>query len=138
MLATRERVSFPAEWITAVVFLAATVLVGGLILRELRAVPQAFISSADRISAIPAVPPEAVLVPTLVLGENLEIRVGDAADTALARVMGVARLTAEQNERGPLGARQIRSYKLGSTNFIVVAEPFERGGATKVSAIYLQ
>ena len=41
-------------------------------------------------------------------------------------------------ETGPLGARDVRSYELGGTRFILVAEPFERGGEPRVSAIYLQ
>jgi len=40
--------------------------------------------------------------------------------------------------RGPLGAREIRSYQLAGTKFILVFEPFERRGEPRVAAIYLQ
>jgi len=32
----------------------------------------------------------------------------------------------------------VRRYQLGATRFIVVMEPFERGGAPRVAAIYLE
>jgi len=41
-------------------------------------------------------------------------------------------------ERGPIGTREIRSYQLGGTRFIMVFEPFERQGEPRVAAIYLQ
>jgi hypothetical protein len=83
-------------------------------------------------------PADAVSVPTLMLGAGNEIRVGDARDAALARLDKTVTLIKQSEERGPLGAREIRAYQLAGTNFILVFEPFERRGAPRVAAIYLQ
>ena len=37
-----------------------------------------------------------------------------------------------------LGPREVRSYQLAGTTFILVLEPFERGGAQRVAGIYMQ
>ena len=47
-------------------------------------------------------------------------------------------LVRQSEERGPLGPRETRVLQLGGTNFILVFEPFERKGESKVAAIYLQ
>ena len=139
MSATGSRLRFSGEWLAAVAFLAATLVVGSLVVRELRVAPQAFSDGGEQTSTTSAgVPPEAVSVPKLVLGEANEIRVGDRGDAAVARLdVGVV-LIKTTVERGPLGPREVRSYEVSGTRFILVLEPFERRGEPRVAAIYLQ
>jgi hypothetical protein len=137
--APRPRVSFTAEWITAVAFLAGTLLVGLLVVRELRVAPSATASASEpTTSPATAVPADAVSVPTLMLGGDQEIKVGDRAADALAHLGPAVTLVKTVEERGPIGAREIRSYQLAGTSFILVFEPFERRGEIRVAAIYLQ
>jgi hypothetical protein len=137
--ATRSRVSFAGEWAIAVAFLAIMLLVGVLAVRELRVAPRAFATSAATPSSSPqAVPPEAVSLPMLMLGPGHEVRVGDSAVDALARLTSTAKLVKRVEEVGPLGPRDIRSYDLAGTTFILVLEPFERRGEPRVAAIYLR
>ena len=130
--ATRTRLSFTGEWLTAALFLAATLIVAVLVVRELRTAPR-----SEPAPTATAVPPDAVSVPTLVLGTN-EIRVGDLEADALARLDRSVTLVKQSTERGPLGARSVRWYQLSGTSFILVFEPFERRGTPRVAAIYLQ
>lgn len=135
--APRPRVSFAAEWITAVALLAGTLLVGLLIVRELRVVPSAT-APQPTTSPATAVPADAVSVPTLMLGGDHEIKVGDRAANALSQLGSAVTLVKQVEERGPIGTREIRSYQLAGTSFILVFEPFERRGEIRVAAIYLQ
>jgi hypothetical protein len=127
-----------AEWVTAGLFLAATCVVALLVVRELRVAPQAFApAGSSAATATATVPPEAVSVPTLMLGAH-EIRVGDPARDTLSSLDRSIVLVKQTDERGPLGPRQVRSYQLAGTSFILVFEPFERSGESRVAAIYLQ
>jgi hypothetical protein len=135
--APRHRISFSGEWLTAVVFLLGTLLVGLLIVRELRVVPAAS-GSTEPASSVPAVPADAVSVPTLMVGGDREIKVGDRAADALGQLGASVTLVKQTEERGPIGTREIRSYQLAGTRFIIVFEPFERRGELRVAAIYLQ
>jgi hypothetical protein len=138
--ATRTRISFSGEVLAAAAFLAATIVVGLLIVRELRVAPRALATSGEPSSSAAtnaAVPPEAVSVPALMFGAH-EIRVGDALDVAISHLDSTIKLTRSVVETGPIGPREIRSYEVSGTRFILVAEPFQRGGEQRVSAIYLQ
>ena len=139
MDATRTRSSISGDWLIAAALLAATLAVGILVVRELRVAPRAVAAAPDPVSATSvSVPSDAVSVPTLMLGAGNEIRVGDARGDALARLDAAVTLVKQAEERGPLGAREIRAYQLAGTKFILVFEPFERRGAPRVAAIYLQ
>ena len=139
MLATRPRPSISGEWLTAAAFLAATLVVGFLVVRELRVVPQAFSpSSRPSTTTSTAVPPDAVSVPALMLGSTNEIHVGDRVDDAIGRLGRESIAIKTVIERGPLGPREVRLYELAGTKFVLVLEPFERQGAPRVAAIYLQ
>ena len=139
MEVTRTPPSISGDWLIAAALLAATVLVGVLVVRELRVAPRAVAATSEPASATSvAVPSDAVSVPTLMLGAGNEIRVGDARGDALARLDAAVTLVKQAEERGPLGAREIRAYQLAGTKFILVFEPFERRGAPRVAAIYLQ
>jgi hypothetical protein len=125
--------------LAAAAFLVATLVVGSLVVRELRVVPQAFSDGGEQTSTTSAgVPPEAVSVPKLMLGEASDIRVGDRGDAAVARLDTGIVLIKTTVERGPLGPREVRSYEVSGTRFILVLEPFERRGEPRVAAIYLQ
>ena len=139
MEATRPRPNISGDWFIAAALLAATLLVGVLVVRELRGAPRAVAGAAEPATAAAvAVPPDAVSVPALLLGAGNEIRVGDARGVALARLDASVTLVSQAEERGPLGVREVRAYQLAGTKFILVFEPFERRGAPRVAAIYLQ
>jgi hypothetical protein len=137
MDATRTRLSFAGDWLMAAAFLIGTVLVALLIVRELRGAGGASATPGITTTAA-AIPADAVSVPALVLGEARELRVGDAGAAALERLGQTGTLLSKTSERGPLGEREVRSYQLAGTRFILVLEPFERGGEQRVAGIYLQ
>src|SRR5213083_398395 len=104
MSATRSRLRFSGEWLAAAAFLVAT-----LVVRELRVAPQAFSDGGEQTSTTSAgVPPEAVSVPKLMLGEANEIRVGDRGDAAVARLDAGVVLIKTTVERGPLSLHHLR------------------------------
>src|SRR5260370_5939922 len=139
MEATRPRSSVSGDWLIAAALRGATLLVAALVVRELHVAPRAIASASEPVSATSvSVPSDAVSVPTLMLGAGNEIRVGDSRGDALARLDAAVTLVGQAEERGPLGAREIRSYQLAGTKFILVFEPFERRGEPRVAAIYLQ
>ena len=124
---------------TAAAFFAALLMIGLLVVRELRGAPTRLLTSAATAVGVAGitVPPDAVSVPSLVLGAY-EIRVGDRRVDALAHLEPSVTLVRQTEERGPLGPRETRALQLGGTNFILVFEPFERKGESRVAAIYLQ
>jgi hypothetical protein len=112
----RLRLAAVFEWIVAAVFLLATLSVGSLILRELRPAPVVRAAPPVRpvISTIPAtVPARAVSVPVLPFLDGKDV------------------------DRGSFGERLTRFYEYGGSRFILVFEPFERNGESRVAAIYL-
>jgi hypothetical protein len=135
--ATRARLSFAGEWLTAAAFLITTVLVGVLIVRQLRVAPQALSipgeAAAPTAASASVVPLDAVQTPSLVVSATGEIRVGQIRADALATLDASAKLLKETTERGPLGPREVRSYQ----GFTLVFEPFERRGEPRLAAIYL-
>ena len=140
MEAARTRFTFAGEWLTAAAFLVATVLVGALVVRELRMTPRALAAArpAPAAAATTAVPADAVSVPALAVGGGVEIKVGDRAADTIARLDAAVVLKQQVRESGPLGPREVRSYELSGTRFILVLEPFERRGEPRVAAIYLE
>jgi hypothetical protein len=136
--ATRTRLSFTGEWMAAAALLAGTIVVGSLVVRELRVAPRPFQPTDSGVVAAPAVPPDAVSVPSLMLGPSARIAVGDPLGTALAHLDASVTLVATSRERGPLGQREIRHYAAAGTKFTIVAEPFERNGELRIASIYLQ
>ncbi len=136
MDATRSHLSFPAEWIAATIFLLATFAVGSLIVNELR-VPTRSTPASTVEPAIPTVPQDAVAVPKLMLADGVELFVGERASDADGK-LAAAVFSGRTTEQGPLGVREIRSYELAGTHFLVVLEPFERKGELRVAGIYLR
>jgi hypothetical protein len=143
MDAVRARVGSAVEWIVAAVFLLATLAVGSLVLRELRAAasatPAAPLSAAVTAAALPPhIPEKAVSVPLLILAPEKEIRVGDTAAHVAAVLGREAETGVQQSDIGPLGERTTRFYDFSGTRFALVYESPEKGGSHKVTAIYLQ
>jgi hypothetical protein len=146
----RTRVGSAVEWVVAAAFLLATVAVGSLVLRELRAAasvgpdnPNPIVAaSTTAAAALPvSLGPKAVSVPLLILAEGREIRLGDTA-ARVADVLGrEAETGVQQSDIGPRGERTTRYYDYSGTRFALVfesAEKQERPGSPRVSAIYLQ
>jgi hypothetical protein len=136
--ATRTRLSVTGEFLVAAAFLIATVVIGALVVRELRVAPRAFGGPDQSPPTSELVPPEAVSVPALMLGEANRITVGDRVEEAVARLGTGVKLVGRSVSQSVLGPREIRSYDLSGTKFILVLEPFERRGEPRVAAIYLQ
>ena len=140
MDALRLRLASALEWGVAAAFLAATLGVASLILRDLRG-PRCGRrppGSAAAVPAIPAaVPAGAVSVPVLPFSDGKEIRVGDTAAAVADRLGRAAESGREEADRGRLGARLTRFYEYAGFRFIVVFEPFERNGEPRVGRIYL-
>jgi hypothetical protein len=143
----RTRVGSAVEWVVAAAFLLATVAVGSLVLRELRAAasappdagnPATVAASTTAAAALPAsLGPKAVSVPLLILAEGRELRVGDTA-ARVADVLGrEAETGVQQSDIGPSGERTTRFYDYSGTRFALVFES-QKGGAPRVTAIYLQ
>ena len=128
------------EWIVAASFLVATVLVGSLILHELRPAPPTQFTPAARsiVASVPAaVPSGAVSVPVLPFLDGKEVRVGETVTMVATRLGRAAESGRQEVDRGSLGERLTRFYEYGGSRFILVFEPFERNGEQRVAAIYL-
>ena len=139
MDALRARLSFEPDrvrehvgWAVAAALVAVTVLVGSIVVRELRFAPWDLrATSAPAIATV--MPAEAISVPMLVLTAGREVHVGELRASALDS-LGSMRLVKRAEESAPLGTREVRAYQ-GVT---LVFEPFERAGDSRVAAIYLQ
>lgn len=128
------------EWVIAAAFLSATLAVGSMIVRELRAVTPVRTAPAARpiAATIPAaVPARAVSVPVLPFIDGKEIRVGETASAVAAKLGRAAENGRQEIDRGSLGERLTRFYEYAGSRFIVVFEPFERNGEARIAAIYL-
>lgn len=141
MEASRERFTAILEWALAAAFIAATLAVGSIVVREFRTVSAVMPVSADSTAASPApaaVPSRAVSVPVLLLADGHAVRVGDSLADVAARLGRQAEVGLQAVERGPVGERLTRFYEHAGTRFLLVFEPFDREGEPRVAAIYLQ
>jgi hypothetical protein len=141
MDAIRVRLGSVVEWIVAAAFLAATLGVGSLIVRDLRVVPRlqpsAPVARASVSDTPAAVPAGAVSVPVLPFNDGKEIRVGDTASVVAMRLGRSAESGRQEVDRVRLGERFTRFYEYAGFRFIVVYEPFERNGEQRIAGIYL-
>jgi hypothetical protein len=136
----RFRLAPVVEWLVAASFLAATIAVGSLILREVRAAPAVRGTPAARpivASVPPAVPSRAVSVPVLPFVDGKEVRVGETVSAVAVSLGRSAEVGRQEVDRGSLGERLTRFYEYSGSKFILVFEPFERNGEARVAAIYL-
>jgi hypothetical protein len=137
---TRARFTAIFEWMIAAAFLAATVAVGAMIVRELRVPLQALpapVARAAVVSVPPSVPARAVSVPVLPLVDGKELRIGETVESVAARLGRSAESGRQEVDRGSLGERLTRFYDYAGARFILVFEPFERNGEARLAAIYL-
>ena len=137
----RFRIAPLVEGVIAAAFLLATVAVASLVVRELRG-PERIVAETPAarplVASMPAaVPPRAVSVPVLPFLDGKEIRVGQTAATVAANLGRAAESGRQEVDRGTLGERLTRFYEYAGSKFIVVFEPFERGGEPRVAAIYV-
>jgi hypothetical protein len=137
----RIRLAPVFEWVVAALFLVATLAVASLILRELRPGPSAGTSTPPArplVASIPAaVPSRAVSVPVLPFVDGKEVRVGETFSSVALRLGRAAESGRQEIDRGSLGERLTRFYEYSGSRFILVFEPFERNGESRVAAIYL-
>jgi hypothetical protein len=77
-------------------------------------------------------------VPSLLLLDGRQIRVGDTLDQVTAQLGPSSQAGADAVERAPLGDRLTRSYEHAGTKFTLVFEPFERNGPLRIASIYLR
>jgi hypothetical protein len=137
---TRPRLLPAGEWVIAALFLAATLGVALLLLGELQSNAPPPGGTAGTVSEVPALPPavpaKAMSVPSLLLLDGQTIRVGDD-DARIGQVLRAATVERSTEDAGALGRRLTRAYDYRGTRFLVVLEPFERGGALRVAGIYL-
>ena len=141
MDALRVRLGSVVEWAVAALFLGATVVVAALIVGAMGAphfsVP-ADTAPRPATGATPAsIPAGAVSVPVLPFNDGRELRVGETAADVATRLGRAAELGRQEVDRGVLGERLTRFYEYAGFRFIVVYEPFERGGEYRVAGIYL-
>jgi len=138
MDATRARLRFDEDraaqylhWIAAAAVAVLLVVFTSLLIREVRFAPT--VATVETAPGPAAVPSEAVSVPSLIVTPGHHVRVGESESDAVADLRALTLLNRIE-ERGPFGIREVRAYQ-GVT---LVFEPFERAGARRVAAIYLQ
>jgi hypothetical protein len=120
------------QWVVAAALVLALIVVVSLAVRELRLAPWS-LDAADDSTASTILPREAMSVPVLALAAGQRVLVGELRPDAVAQLRSL-KLLKRLEEPGPLGVREVRAYQ-GVT---LVFEPFERAGAPRVAAIYLQ
>jgi len=141
MDAVRVRFRSALEWAIAAAFFAATVTVGGMIVRGVSGSSPRVSAAVPHETVIPpvpaAVPKGAVSVPVLPFVDGKEVRLGDTASAIAERFGRAAETGREEADQGRLGQRLTRFYDYTGYRFVLVLEPFERNGEKRVSAIYL-
>jgi hypothetical protein len=141
MATIRVRFGSFLEWLLAAAFVAgaATLLsVGRAEIRKVRAVIPVIAGEALVTDMSAGVPPRSVSVPMLLLGNGLEVRLGDRASEIAARLGDVPQLISESLDRNEVRERVTRFYNYLDTQFVLVFEDIERDADLKVAAIYLR
>ncbi len=128
-------------WALAVVFLAAAVVVGTIVVRELRAVTGGAAGSATAAVESPpptSVPAGALSLPVLLFDDEKGIRVGDTA-THIAALLGrSAEVGRYEVDAAADGERLTRFYEYQGRRFVLVFTLAESHQDPTVTAIYLQ
>ena len=129
------------QWALAVVFLAAAVVVGTIVVRELRAVTDGAAGSATAAVESPpptSVPAGALSLPVLLFDDEKGIRVGDTA-THIAALLGRgAEVGRYEVDAAADGERLTRFYEYQGRRFVLVFTLAESHQDPTVTAIYLQ
>ena len=140
MESPRTSVRAIVEWIAAAGILSGVIAGGSLAVREFRTVTAVMpVIAREAVAQVPtaAVPERAVSVPVLLLSEDIEVRVGDAATAVLAKLSRARQRMPASAERGPNGIRETHLLELAGTRFVLVVEPFAEDPEPRVAAIYL-
>jgi len=124
------------DGIVVVAFLAATVGVTYLLVRELRSTPTAPPRQAAP-AATPVAQPEGRVVPALMLSDGRQVKFGQRMSEVTA-ALGAGTDATGSPEQGRLGARHTRHFTVDGTRFTVIFEPLEQKGEPRVAAIYMQ
>jgi hypothetical protein len=142
MEATRVRFGSILEWVLAALMMAAVLAAGSVAVRQIRAVQPVTPVIAGEHSlyydAPAGIPPRAVSVPLLLLGNGQEVKIGDRASEVAARLGTAAKIISESVERSGVGERLVRFYSDVGVQFAVVYEALERSAEPRVAAIYLR
>ncbi len=127
------------ERVVAVTVLLATCCAALLIVRELWQAPPVIAQAvADPTNTPGPVSTRAISVPSLLLRDGRQVKVGDTLESAERTLGGGVQSPGQVEGRGVLGERVTREYDEQGTKFAVVFEPFQRGGTLRVAGIYLQ
>jgi hypothetical protein len=141
MDAPRTRLRAIAEWLVAAAILIVFAGIGTTALRDFRTVTAATpVSAREFASSRPtaSIPPRSISVPLLLLGDGVEVRIGDSARDVMERLSAAAESGPPAVERGPYGERQTRWLTYRDTTFALVVEPFARDTEPRVTAIFLR
>jgi hypothetical protein len=141
MDAARFRFGAIVEWAVAAAAILVVLALASFVDREVRTVtavtPVIAREALTPSIAPPAVlPPGAISVPLLLLGEGTQIKVGETASEVTARLGRGAEVAAAAIERAPHGERVTRTYQLQGIRFWLVFEPFDKDAEPRVAAIY--
>jgi hypothetical protein len=129
------------EWAVAAAAIVAVIAVASIADREVRTVTPitpVIAREAPRPEPAPpaAIPPGAISLPLLVLGNGTEITLGETASHVASRLGPNAEVAASSVERAPHGERVTRTYENQGIRFMLVFEAFANGAEPRVAAIY--
>jgi hypothetical protein len=125
------------EWLVAAVGVAAFAWLLSVPVQRLMG-PRVEAALAEDSASVPAgIPAGATNVPVMYFVDGREIRHGEL-HTRLVQVLPDKLATGPVvRSTGPFGERRTRAYTVDGTEFFVVCEAVEAGGAMRVTGIYL-
>ena len=141
MEATLLRFGSMLEWVFAAAFVAGFVLLGSTFLTEFRAVRPVvpvIAGPAPAHETPAAVPPGAVSIPMLHLGDGREVRLGDRLSDVTERIGAASRAAVESLERTATHHDITRVYELAGRKIVLVFEALDLNAEPHVAAIYLR
>jgi len=145
MEVTRARLGSLLEWALAAVCAMAIAAAGSFVIDGLRApggIVRVNVEAAEPgLSPLPdppaSVPPRALSVPMVLLGDGTELRVGEREASIAAKVKQAWQTGVEALERTATGNRITRTYDDGIRQFLLVFDPPAETEELRLSAIYL-
>jgi hypothetical protein len=141
MEATRLRFGSMLEWVFAAAFVAGVLALASVLFNEVRNVRALMpvIAGSEPAHETPiAVPPGAVSVPMLLLGNGREVRLGDRLSDVASRLGAASRAVVESLERTAAHEHVTRFYEYAGTRFVLVFDALDRDAEPQVAAIYLR
>ena len=141
MEATRLRFGSMLEWVFAAAFVAGLVALASALLAgvpKVRSVLPIVSGAVPEHETPAAVPPGAVSIPLLHLGQGREVRLGDRLSEVAARLGAASRSAVESLERTASHEDITRFYEYAGTKFVLVFEALEKNAEPHVAAIYLR